>query len=177
MEKRATFAGGCFWCTETLFLRLHGVLEVIPGYTGGHIKNPAYREVCAGRTGHAECISIKFDDTIVSYKTLLDVFMDTHDPTTLNRQGEDVGTQYRSAIFYHDDSQKRLAEQAVSNSQAQLNTPVVTEVVAIDVFYPAEVDHHNYYNMNKTQPYCAYVITPKVQKLLKEYRNYLKEEI
>lgn len=177
MEKRATFAGGCFWCTETLFLRLHGVLEVIPGYTGGHIKNPAYREVCAGRTGHAECISIKFDDTIVSYKTLLDVFMDTHDPTTLNRQGEDVGTQYRSAIFYHDDSQKRLAEQAVSNSEAQLNTPVVTEVVAFDVFYPAEVDHHNYYNMNKTQPYCAYVITPKVQKLLKEYRNYLKEEI
>lgn len=177
MEKRATFAGGCFWCTETLFLRLHGVLEVIPGYTGGHIKNPAYREVCTGRTGHAECVSIKFDDTIVSYKTLLEVFMDTHDPTTLNRQGEDEGTQYRSAIFYHDDSQKRLAEQAISNSEAQLKTPVVTEVVAFDAFYPAEVDHHNYYNLNKTQPYCAYVITPKVQKLLKEYQNYLKEEI
>ena len=177
MEKRATFAGGCFWCTETLFLRLHGVLEAIPGYTGGHIKNPAYREVCTGRTGHAECVSIKFDDAIVSYKTLLEVFMDTHDPTTLNRQGEDVGTQYRSAIFYHDDSQKRLAEQAVSNLEAQLKTPVVTEVVAFDAFYPAEVDHHNYYNLNKTQPYCAYVITPKVQKLLKEYQNYLKEEI
>ena len=177
MEKRATFAGGCFWCTETLFHRLDGVLEVVPGYSGGHIKNPAYREVCTGRTGHAECVSILFDDTVVSFETLLEVFMNTHDPTTLNRQGEDVGTQYRSAIFYHDESQKVLAEEALSNTESKLGTPVVTELVAFDVFYPAEVDHHDYYNQNQTQPYCAYVITPKVKKLLKEYKNYLKEEI
>lgn len=177
MEKRATFAGGCFWCTETLFRRLKGVLEVVPGYSGGHIKNPAYREVCTGRTGHAECVSILFDDAVVSYETLLEVFMDTHDPTTLNRQGEDVGTQYRSAIFYHDDRQKAMAEQALLVAESKLETPVVTEVVAFDVFYPAEVDHHDYYNQNQSQPYCAYVITPKVKKLLKEYKNYLKEEI
>lgn len=174
MEKRATFAGGCFWCTETLFRRLKGVSEVVPGYSGGHIKNPAYREVCTGRTGHAECVSISFDDTMISYNILLEIFMATHDPTTLNRQGQDVGTQYRSVIFYHDNFQKTVAEQVLAASEAQLKTPVVTEIVAFEVFYPAEVDHHNYYNLNKSQPYCAYVIAPKVKKLLKEYHKHIK---
>ena len=177
MEKRATFAGGCFWCTETLFQRLKGVTEVIPGYSGGQIKNPSYREVCTGRTGHAECVSIGFDDDIVSFNTLLDVFMHTHNPTSLNRQGQDVGTQYRSAIFYHDEDQKLAAIKIISACETQLKTPVVTEVVPFDVFYPAEIDHHNYYNLNKSQPYCSYVISPKVGKLLKDYKEYLKENI
>jgi peptide-methionine (S)-S-oxide reductase len=177
LEKRATFAGGCFWCTETLFQRLEGVFEVIPGYSGGQIKNPSYREVCTGRTGHAECVSIGFDDDIIAFNTLLDVFMHTHDPTSLNRQGQDVGTQYRSAIFYHDEDQKLAAKKIISACETQFNAPIVTEVVPFDVFYPAEIDHHNYYNLNKSQPYCNYVISPKVGKLLKDYKEYLKENI
>jgi peptide-methionine (S)-S-oxide reductase len=172
----ATFAGGCFWCTETLFSRLDGVSKTVPGYTGGFIKNPPYREVCTGRTGHAECVQIEFDPSIVSFETLLAVFFDTHDPTTLNRQGNDVGTQYRSAIFYHNEEQKIAALQFIQKVTSALvfKNPIVTELNAFDVFYPAEVDHHNYYNLNKNQPYCSAVITPKVQKLVAKYSSKLK---
>ncbi len=172
----ATFAGGCFWCTETLFSRLQGVIEVLPGYTGGHIKNPAYREVCTGRTGHAECIRITFDDTVISYQTLLEVFFDTHDPTTLNRQGNDVGSQYRSGVFYHSIEQKELAKAIIAElTQKQVySDPIVTEVSAAENFYPAEIEHKDYYNLNKNQPYCAAIITPKVKKLLTKYSSKIK---
>jgi peptide-methionine (S)-S-oxide reductase len=169
----ATFANGCFWCTETLFARLNGVTDVIPGYTGGHIKNPAYREVCTGRTGHAECVQITFDETLISFQTLLEVFFDTHDPTTLNRQGNDVGTQYRSGVYYHSDDQKAMTEAFIASLEGQkvFSNPIVTEVTAFDVFYPAEVEHKDYYNLNKNQPYCAAVISPKVHKLLTKHAS------
>lgn len=172
----ATFAGGCFWCTETLFSRLEGVLNVIPGYTGGHIKNPAYREVCTGRTGHAECVQIEFNSDKISYQTLLDVFFDTHDPTTLNRQGNDVGTQYRSGVFYHNEEQKNIAKAVISNldKQQRFSNPIVTELTLFEVFFPAEVEHHDYYNLNKSQPYCSAVISPKVKKLLMKHSSKLK---
>jgi peptide-methionine (S)-S-oxide reductase len=169
----ATFANGCFWCTETLFARLNGVTDVIPGYTGGHIKNPAYREVCTGRTGHAECVQITFDETLISFQTLLEVFFDTHDPTTPNRQGNDVGTQYRSGVYYHSDDQKAMTEAFIASLEGQkvFSNPIVTEVTAFDVFYPAEVEHKDYYNLNKNQPYCAAVISPKVHKLLTKHAS------
>lgn len=169
----ATFANGCFWCTETLFARLNGVTDVIPGYTAGHIKNPAYREVCTGRTGHAECVQITFDETLISFQTLLEVFFDTHDPTTPNRQGNDVGTQYRSGVFYHSDDQKAMTEAFIASLEKQkvFANPIVTEVTAFDVFYPAEVEHKDYYNLNKNQPYCAAVISPKVHKLLTKHAS------
>ena len=175
MDK-ATFAGGCFWCTETLFSRLEGVLTVTSGYTGGHVKNPAYREVCTGRTGHAECVRITFDDAVISFKTLLEVFFDTHDPTTLNRQGNDVGSQYRSGVFYHSDEQKELANAIITDltQKQKYSNPIVTEVTAAENFYPAEMEHHDYYNLNKTQPYCATVISPKVKKLLTKYSSKIK---
>lgn len=170
---QATFAGGCFWCTETLFSRLQGVIEVLPGYTGGHIKNPAYKEVCTGRTGHAECVRITFDDAVISYQTLLEVFFDTHDPTTLNRQGNDVGSQYRSGVFYHTEEQKNLAEAIIADlTQKQVySNPIVTEVTVAENFYQAEIEHKDYYNLNKNQPYCAAVITPKVKKLLTKHSS------
>lgn len=172
----ATFAGGCFWCTETLFARLYGVDEVVPGYTGGDIKNPAYKEVCTGRTGHAECVQITFDETLITYKTLLEVFFDTHDPTTLNRQGNDVGTQYRSGIFYHSNEQKEIAETFIYDMERQkrFSNPIVTEITAFDMFYAAEIEHKDYYNLNKNQPYCAAVISPKVKKLLKIHSSKIK---
>lgn len=172
----ATFAGGCFWCTETLFARLYGVDEVVPGYTGGDIKNPAYKEVCTGRTGHAECVQITFDETLITYKTLLEVFFDTHDPTTLNRQGNDVGTQYRSGIFYHSNEQKEIAETFIYDMERQqrFSNPIVTEITAFDTFYTAEIEHKDYYNLNKNQPYCAAVISPKVNKLLKIHSSKIK---
>lgn len=172
----ATFAGGCFWCTETLFSRIVGVIKVTPGYTGGHIKNPSYREVCTGRTGHAECVQIEFDPSQVSYTTLLEVFFDTHDPTTLNRQGGDVGTQYRSAVFYHSEDQKNAVEEWIHNkaSEQYFDNPIVTEVTEFTSFYPAETEHHNYYNLNQRQPYCAAVISPKVKKLLQNHSSKLK---
>lgn len=172
----ATFAGGCFWCTETLFARLYGVDEVVPGYTGGDIKNPAYKEVCTGRTGHAECVQITFDETLITYKTLLEVFFDTHDPTTLNRQGNDVGTQYRSGIFYHSNEQKEIAETFIYDMERQqrFSNPIVTEITAFDTFYTAEIEHKDYYNLNKNQPYCAAVISPKVKKLLKIHSSKIK---
>lgn len=173
---KATLAGGCFWCTETLFARLDGVLEVVSGYTDGHIKNPAYREVCTGRTGHAECIQLEYNPEKISFVSLLEVFFDTHDPTTLNRQGADVGTQYRSGIYYHDETQKTAAEALIDAlaKEKKFNDPIVTEIKAFDVFYPAEVEHKDYYNLNSNQSYCAAVISPKVQKLLRKHASKLK---
>ena len=173
---KATLAGGCFWCTETLFARLDGVLEVVSGYTDGHIKNPAYREVCTGRTGHTECIQLEYNPEKISFASLLEVFFDTHNPTTLNRQGADVGTQYRSGIYYHDEMQKTAAEALIDalTKEKKFNDPIVTEIKAFDVFYPAEVEHKDYYNLNSNQPYCAAVISPKVQKLLRKHSSKLK---
>ena len=170
MEK-ATFGNGCFWCTEALFQNLKGVEKVESGYTGGKVKNPTYKEVCSGLTGHAEVIQITFDPKVISFEELLEVFWNTHDPTTLNRQGNDVGTQYRSAIFYHTEEQKDLAEKYKAQLD-QSNTwsdPVVTEISSIGVFYPAEDYHQNYFKLNGSQPYCSFVVRPKVEKFLKKY--------
>lgn len=172
----ATFAGGCFWCTETVFMRLEGVHKVVSGYTGGHIKNPAYREVCSGRTGHAEAVQIFYDENLITYKELLEIFFATHDPTTLNRQGNDIGTQYRSEIFYHDESQRKLAEDFIvylENEQI-FNDPVVTKVTPFEVFYNAEEYHQNYYNQNSEQSYCQFVINPKLKKFKATFSNKLK---
>jgi len=172
----ATFANGCFWCTETVFLQLKGVEKVVSGYTGGMIKNPCYREVCQGITGHAEGIQITFDENIISYKELLEVFFATHDPTTLNRQGYDVGTQYRSAIFYHSIAQKEQAidfiEQLTKN--VVFNQKIVTEVSEFTVFYEAEKEHQDFYKKNTEYRYCSIIIDPKLEKLKKHYQEKLK---
>jgi peptide-methionine (S)-S-oxide reductase len=163
----ATFGAGCFWCTEAVFQRLKGVKSVVSGYTGGKIPNPTYREICSGMTGHAEVVQVEYDPDVIAFKELLEVFWRTHDPTTLNRQGNDVGTQYRSAIFYHDEEQKTISEafkQKLDESGAW-GDPIVTEISPITVFYPAENYHQDYYNENKSQPYCQFIIAPKVQKL------------
>ena len=174
--KRAVFAGGCFWCTEAVFKRLNGVHEVKSGYTGGFIKNPAYREVCQGRTGHAEGIRLDYDESIISYTELLEVFFATHDPTTLNRQANDVGTQYRSAIFYLDDEQYETAKLFIKtlNDSNVFDAPIVTELTALEVFYDAEDDHDNYYDLNREQPYCTYLIDPKIKKLTSHFNSILK---
>lgn len=174
----ATLAGGCFWCTEAIFKRLKGVTAVTPGYAASQVANPSYKQVCTGKTGAAEAIQITYDPSIISYETLLDVFWHTHEPTTLNRQGNDVGTQYRSAIYYHNDEQKQFAlasKEALEESGAYKN-PIVTEITAFTNFYPAEEYHENYYDTNPSQPYCMLVIDPKVKKLLKTYSKELKEE-
>jgi len=169
MSEHATLAGGCFWCTEAIFRRLEGVSKVTSGYTGGSLENPSYEEVCTGTTGHAEAIEIKFDPAQIDYETIIKVFMTTHDPTTLNQQGNDVGTQYRSAIFYHTDEQKEIAKNIVrSIPQA------VTEIKKFEKFYPAEVDHQQYYEINANLPYCNYVIAPKIEKLLLKYKELIK---
>lgn len=172
----ATVAGGCFWCTEALFLELKGVKKVVSGYTGGMVKNPTYKEVCTGTTGHAEAIEITYDPTQISYEDILEVFFATHDPTTLNRQGADVGTQYRSEIFYHDQAQKKAAENFIKllNDQNIYGKNVVTKVSQATTFYPAEDYHQDYYNQNKSQPYCMAVINPKLDKLRKNYKSMLK---
>ncbi|MGB0523845.1 MAG: peptide-methionine (S)-S-oxide reductase MsrA [Flammeovirgaceae bacterium] len=175
----ATLGGGCFWCIEAIFLDVIGVKSVKSGYSGGHIKNPAYREVCAGVTGHAEVIQIEFDPSVIAYDELLTIFWHVHDPTTLNRQGNDVGTQYRSAIYYHNESQKLIAEQSIlktDNRQLWPN-PIVTELAPFDVFYEAEDYHQNYYNLNGSQPYCSFVIAPKVKKFRAEFSDKLKSNI
>ncbi|MFH6770155.1 peptide-methionine (S)-S-oxide reductase MsrA [Gaetbulibacter aquiaggeris] len=173
----ATFAGGCFWCTEAVFNRFKGVERVVSGYTGGHIKNPAYREICTGRTGHAEAIQIMYDESIISYKELLEIFFATHDPTTLNRQGNDVGTQYRSSIFYSNDNQKEKATDFISYLEKEniFNKAITTEIVELGVFYHAEDNHQDYYNLNEEQPYCQYVINPKIKKLKENFSNKLKK--
>lgn len=172
----ATFAGGCFWCTEAVFLEINGVKEIKPGYIGGKTENPTYDEVCSGTTGHAEAIRIVFDPKKVSYGELLEIFFATHDPTTLNRQGNDVGTQYRSEIFYHSLQQKEAAENYIAQLDAAGTFPkrIVTKVSEATVFYVAEDYHLNYYNRNKNQGYCTYVITPKVEKVRKVFKDKLK---
>lgn len=173
--ETAIFAGGCFWCTEAVFQRLKGVKEVIPGYTGGTIKNPAYREICTGRTGHAEGIQIHYDSSEISYTELLEVFFATHDPTTLNRQGNDVGTQYRSEIFYTTAAQKRLALDFIAflEQGRVFKSKIVTAVTEAKPFYKAEEEHQNYYNENPSQPYCQFMINPKIQKLNKHFKDKL----
>lgn len=174
----ATLAGGCFWCTEAVFNRLKGISSVASGYAASRIENPSYEEVCTGKTGAAEAIQITYDPSIISYDKLLEIFWHVHDPTTLNRQGNDVGTQYRSAIFYHNDEQQRqaLASKEALEKAGTYKKPVVTEIVPFTNFYPAEDYHKEYYDRNRAAPYCMLVIDPKVKKFLKEYRNDLKEE-
>ncbi len=172
----ATFGAGCFWCVEAVFQRLKGVQKVVSGYSGGSVKNPAYKEVCMGFTGHAEVCQITYDKTKVSFDELLEVFWKVHDPTTLNRQGNDMGTQYRSVIFYHNNEQKELAEKykAALNKSGAWANPVVTEISAFTNFYPAEDYHQNYFNQNGAEPYCQYVIQPKVEKFEKVFKEKIK---
>ena len=173
----ATLAGGCFWCTEAVFLELDGVKKVVSGYIGGTTVNPTYKDICNGDTGHAEAIEITFDPKEISFGELLEIFFATHDPTTLNRQGNDIGTQYRSEIFYHNPTQKQLSEDyiALMTSENTFGKPIVTKISAVSKFYEAEDYHQNYYNQNKTQGYCSYVITPKIEKLKKVYQDKLKK--
>lgn len=171
-----TLGGGCFWCTEAVFQRLKGVDTVISGYMGGTTKNPTYKEICTGTTGHAEVIQVIYDTAIISTVEILEVFFATHDPTTLNRQGADVGTQYRSVVFHHNDEQKKLAEEIIQDlDKAKVyKNPIVTQIAKAEVFYPAEDYHQNYYNLNSNQSYCAFVITPKLDKFQKVFRDKLK---
>src|SRR6266511_4013965 len=169
--QTVTLAGGCFWCLEAVYDEIKGVHLVESGYAGGQMDNPTYRDVCNGNTGHAEVVQIQFDPNVVSYRDLLNVFFTIHDPTTLNRQGADVGTQYRSAIFYHDDEQKRAAEHAVAELEAThvWDDPIVTEIVPLTAFYPAEDYHREYFRRNPNQPYCRAVIAPNVAKIRSKY--------
>jgi len=175
MEK-ATFGSGCFWCTEAVFERLKGISKVESGYSGGHSANPTYEEVCSGATGHAEVVQVTFDPGIIGYKELLEVFWKTHDPTTLNRQGNDIGTQYRSVIFYHNENQKELAGKYKKelDEAGIYDKPIVTEISRFENFYPAEKYHQNYYDNNPAQPYCGFVITPKLEKFEKVFKDKLK---
>lgn len=176
--QTAILAGGCFWCLEAVFDDVKGVQGVESGYAGGHTNNPSYREVCDGNTGHAEVVQVHFDPNVVSYSDLLNVFFAIHDPTTLNRQGADVGTQYRSAIFYHNDDQKMVAEELIKdlNSQKIWDKPIVTEVSKLEKFYMAEDYHQEYFARNPYQPYCQAVVAPKVSKFRKHFLEMLKKE-
>ncbi len=176
--QTATFANGCFWCTEAIFKRIKGVESVVSGYSGGDVENPTYEEVSSERTGHAESLQVTFDPSIISYSTLLDVFWATHDPTTLNRQGNDVGTQYRSEIFYHNNEQKKIAEESKAKLDAsgKYPDPIVTKISAYKKFYPAENYHKDYYDSNRSAAYCRVVIDPKVQKLMEKFKDEVKEE-
>ena len=174
----ATLAGGCFWCLEAVYVELQGVGKVVSGYAGGAIPNPSYEQICSGSTGHAEVVQIAYDPGVLTYEDILGVFFTIHDPTTLNRQGNDVGTQYRSAIFYHDEEQKAAAEKAISDmTQAGIwSRPIVTEVVPLTDFYPAEAYHQDYFKNNPYQPYCQVVVAPKVAKFRKQYFSRLKKQ-
>jgi peptide-methionine (S)-S-oxide reductase len=173
----ATFAGGCFWCTEAVFLELDGVKKVVSGYIGGKTINPTYKDICNGDTGHAEAIQITFDPNKISFGQLLEIFFATHNPTTLNRQGNDIGTQYRSEIFYNNEAQKQLSEEYIDlmTKENTFQKPIVTKVSLASKFYEAEDYHQNYYNQNKEQGYCSYIITPKIEKLQKVYKDKLKK--
>jgi peptide-methionine (S)-S-oxide reductase len=173
----ATFGNGCFWCTEAVFQQLKGVIKVESGYSGGKIKNPTYREVCSGLTGHAEVIQIQYNPQEISFVELLEVFWATHDPTTLNRQGNDVGTQYRSVVFYHNEEQKTLAEQykIKLDKSGAYKDPIVTEISAFSLFYKAENYHQDYYNQHGEEPYCRYVIQPKMDKFKKVFKDKIKD--
>jgi peptide-methionine (S)-S-oxide reductase len=175
-EETATLAGGCFWCLEAVFADLRGVARVVSGYCGGHVENPTYRAVCDGTTGHAEVVQITFDPQVISYRELLEIFFTIHDPTTLNRQGGDVGTQYRSAIFYHSPEQRETAATVIAELGAAgiWDAPIVTEVEPLSVFYPAEDYHQEYYQNNASQPYCRAVVAPKVAKVRQKYMEKLK---
>ena len=177
MTDTATFGAGCFWCVEAVFQNLEGVVSVESGYEGGKISKPTYKEVCSGLTGHAEVLKVVYDPKIISFKDLLEVFWQTHDPTTLNRQGNDSGTQYRSVIFYHTEEQKALAEKykAELDSSGAFSKPIVTEISPKSIFYKAEDYHQNYFNLNGSEPYCSYVIQPKVDKLKKVFGHKLKK--
>lgn len=176
--ETATIAGGYFWCTEAIFKRLKGVKSVVPGYGGGNVKNPSYEQICSGSTGHAEAIQIEFDPTELPYDKLLEIFFHLHDPTTLNRQGNDVGTQYRSAIFYRNDEQKQKAEEVKKKigESGYYKDKIVTEIVPFTNFYEAEDYHKNYFDRNKDAAYCNYVIDPKIRKLIDHYSENVKEE-
>ena len=174
--EKTTLGAGCFWCIEAIYQDLQGVEKVESGYAGGHVANPTYREVCNGTTGHAEVAQITFDPAIISFEDILTVFWRTHDPTTLNRQGADVGTQYRSAIFYHDEQQRAIAEKSLTETEASgvWSDPIVTEIAPLGTFYVAEDYHQNYYKDNAYQPYCRAVIDPKVRKFRKAFKDKLK---
>ena len=176
MIKTATLGAGCFWCIEAVFQRIAGVTEVVSGYTGGKVKDPTYREICGGRTGHAEVAQITFDPSIVSFEEILEVFWVSHDPTTLNRQGAEIGTQYRSDIFYQNEEQKKIAERSkkVLDESKVYNDPVITEITELDTFYKAEDYHQNYFNDNAEQPYCQFVVKPKVDKVKRVFADKLK---
>ena len=171
----ATFGSGCFWCTEAFFADLKGVSKVVSGYSGGHVKNPAYREVCNATTGHAEVVQVTYDPKVVTFKELLEVFFSTHDPTTLNRQGNDAGPQYRSAVFYHSDEQRQESIETIKklNETGAFAKPIVTEVTAFTNYYPAEDYHQEYYKLNGEQPYCQFVIRPKMDKFKKAFESKL----
>ncbi len=184
MEKQseietATFGSGCFWCTEAIFLNVEGVTKVESGYTGGKVKNPTYKEVCSGLTGHAEVIQLEFDPKVISYDQLLEIFWKTHDPTTPNQQGADVGTQYRSVVYYHSDEQKEKAEYYKKRLEEEkaFDKPIVTEISPVAKFYKAEDYHQNYYNLNNNAPYCAYVIQPKLEKFKKAFKAVVKDPL
>jgi peptide-methionine (S)-S-oxide reductase len=174
----ATLANGCFWCTEAIFKKIKGVKSILPGYAGGTLKNPSYEQVCTGRSGHAESIQIEFDPNVITFEKILDIFWRSHDPTTLNRQGNDVGTQYRSAIFYHDERQKQIAEKSKTNLEEEnvYKDPIVTEITPFTNFFVAEDYHIDYYEKHKDAPYCTFVINPKLHKLIQNHRNDVKEE-
>ncbi|WP_282136453.1 peptide-methionine (S)-S-oxide reductase MsrA [Seonamhaeicola maritimus] len=174
-RELAIFGGGCFWCTEAIFQEVKGVEKVVPGYSGGNAPGkPTYREICSGLTGHAEVIQVSYDADIISYEELLLIFMTTHDPTTLNRQGADSGTQYRSVIYYHEENQKEIAEVVIKEVAKYFDNPVVTEIAPLDIFYEAEEYHQDYYQNNTEQGYCNFVITPKLAKFRKLYSDKLK---
>lgn len=177
-SETATLANGCFWCSEAIFKRLKGVKSVTPGYSGGTIKNPSYDQVCDGTTGHAESIQIVFDPSVIDFDKILNIFWHTHNPTTLNRQGNDVGTQYRSAIFYHNEKQREIAEKSKKDLEREriYKDSIVTEITPFKNFYTAENYHKDYYDNNKQAHYCNFVIDPKIRKLLKEYENDIKAE-
>lgn len=176
MQAVATFGNGCFWCTEAVFQKLKGVSKVKSGYSGGQTDNPTYEEVCSGSTGHAEVLQITYDDEQITFGELLEVFWNTHDPTTLNRQGNDVGTQYRSVVFYHNDEQRTQTEGYKSqlDQSGTWKDPIVTEIAPFEKFYEAENYHDDYFNRNGSQPYCAFVVRPKVEKFVKQFGDKLK---
>lgn len=177
LTETATLGAGCFWCVEAVFDDLRGVLDVVSGYSGGHTENPTYREVCSETTGHAEVTQIKFDPQEISFADILRVFFAVHDPTTLNQQGNDIGTSYRSAIFYHSDEQRKTAEEIIKEvtTEGVYDNPIVTEVAPFTVFYPAEDYHQEYFANNPNQPYCAAVVAPKVAKFRQKFVNRLKK--
>lgn len=175
MIKTCYFGGGCFWCTEAIFKNINGVISIYPGYMGGDTKNPTYKQVCEGYTGHAEIVKIDYNSSIISFKDLLSVFFSTHDPTTLNRQGNDIGTQYRSSVFTNDDNEVKILKNYIEELDKTFEKKIVTTIEDLSEFYLAEDYHHNYYDLNKNVPYCSVVIGPKIKKLLNSKNSFLKD--